>query len=367
MDVALVLTRDCNLGCGYCYAGDKVKARMPADVADRALDMALDAAHVRGESLGIQLFGGEPLLEWDAVVRVATTARARASERGTRLALQLTTNGTLLDAERVNALGALGVHVALSLDGTERAQNASRPTRGGGPSYAAASAALDHLLAYGRPFDVITVVSPDTIADLAIGVRALLDRGVDRLTLNPSWSSPWADAELAILDAQFVEIAALVVAWFRRGRAITVQPFDSAIVARATGAPLGLEARGSLGAGCGAGASALAVAPSGRIYGCARAVGADDPTASIGDLATGLDADRVAARTSSCAGSCACANVEETGDARERGRVQRFVGDVVDRLAGRIGSALALEPVGRDTFQRTFTRRSASNISSEVP
>lgn len=365
MDVALVLTRDCNLGCGYCYAGDKVKARMPDDVAERALDLALDAAHARGEPLEIQLFGGEPLLEWNAVVRVATRARERAAERGIRIALQLTTNGTLLDADRVRALAALGVHVALSLDGTERAQNASRPTRGGGPSYAAASAALDHLLASGRPFDVITVVSPETVGDLAPGVRALLDRGVDRLTLNPSWSSPWTDAELAVLEAQLVEIAALVVAWFRRGRAVAVQPFDSAIVARATGGP-----RGSLGAGCGAGVSSFAIAPSGRIHGCARAVGEDDPARAIGHLDGGLDADRVAARTSPCAGSCACANLEETGDARERGRVQRFVVDVVDRLAGRIADALAIEPVGHATFQRTFSPRpassSASNIS-EVP
>ncbi|HTJ80839.1 MAG TPA: radical SAM protein, partial [Polyangiaceae bacterium] len=77
MDVGLVLTRACNLACGYCFAGEKKRARMPLDVGEKAIEFALASASSRGEPLEIELFGGEPLLEWDLLVALATLARER--------------------------------------------------------------------------------------------------------------------------------------------------------------------------------------------------------------------------------------------------------------------------------------------------
>jgi uncharacterized protein len=48
VDVTLVLTHDCNLGCGYCYAGRKFKKAMPLETAFAAIRLAL-AETARGE------------------------------------------------------------------------------------------------------------------------------------------------------------------------------------------------------------------------------------------------------------------------------------------------------------------------------
>ncbi|MBK6514130.1 MAG: radical SAM protein [Polyangiaceae bacterium] len=343
MDVALVLTRACNLSCGYCFAGDKVKARMTPEVASAAIDLALDRADAAGERLELSFFGGEPLLEWDLLIELAAEARARADTRGMKIALQVTTNGTLLDAGRVSTLADLGVHVALSHDGTAWAHDTNRRTRGDRGTHAEVEAALDLLLACGRPFDVITVVDPATLGDLASGVRALLDRGVERLTLNPSWAAAWSPERLEALRGAYEQIAAYVIGWFRRGRTVSVQPLDSALV---------LAARGERRSPhlCTAGVKRLAIAPSGRIYGCGRSVREDDGTLSIGSLEAGLDA----ARPAICPEGCACASFEETGDAATPGPVQRLHDALVAELAPRIIRALESEAVGRATFERTF-------------
>jgi uncharacterized protein len=337
--VGLVLTHACNLACGYCYTGEKKRVRMAPEVASRAVQRALDEAG--GEPLVIQFFGGEPLLEYDLVVRIATEARGRDAD----VAFQVTTNGTLLDRERVAELGELGVHIALSLDGTAEAHDRGRPLAGGGPSHHLARRALDCLLASGRPFDVISVLDPATIDLAADGVRELLDRGVERLTLNPNWSAAWSPDALERWRAAYERIGAIVVAWFRRGRAVAVQPFDSALVTLARGEAAAAHA-------CRAGVGAFAVGPSGRLYACTRAVGTDSGERAIGDLAAGLDGERVARfGAPACPGACSCASFEETGTSA-MGPVQAWHAATVADVAARM--ARALERDGADIHRRVF-------------
>jgi len=339
MDVALVLTHACNLACSYCYTGEKKRVRMPLELAERALDFAFVQASTQASSaLTIEFFGGEPLLEWELVCNLAAQARARAHAEHRPLALQLTTNGTLLDAERLAVLQELRVQLALSLDGSAESQDRGRPLAGGGASSPAVFRALSLLLEAEQPFDVISVVTPENVAELSLGVRDLLDRGVSRLTLNPHFGGDWTAEKRALAEQQYEGVAALLLAWFRRGRAVVVQPFDSAILTLASGAV----------ASCAAGERSFAVAPSGRIYGCARSVGEDTGARAIGDLERGVRS--CSQRTAACA--CACA--EETGDAEVVGPVQAWHSALVAGLAARIVRALRLDAEGEAFYGATF-------------
>ena len=86
MDVSLLLTHDCNLGCTYCYEGEKFRKQMSVEVRERALDLAFadDATRVQ-----VSFFGGEPLLEWAELVAATAAARARALASGKQLVLRL--------------------------------------------------------------------------------------------------------------------------------------------------------------------------------------------------------------------------------------------------------------------------------------
>ncbi len=332
LDVALVLTHACNLACTYCYTGEKKRVRMPAEVARRGLAVALSTAAAAGARLQLTFFGGEPLLEHELLLSIAGEARERSESEGVPLLLQVTTNGTLLTAALVEQLAALRVHVAISLDGGPAQHDALRPMAGGGASWAAAHRGLALLLAQRErsPFDVIAVVDPRTVEALGEGVRTLLDEGVDALTLNLNFGAPWSDTALAQLESQLELVAALQLAWLRRGRWVRIQPLESALRSIAA---VGRVAPPS----CSAGVRRLAIAPSGRIYGCARAVGEDTGARALGHLDQGLPAPRALGP------GCACASAEESGDPTVAGPAQLRHDHIVARVAERLATRLAAE------------------------
>ncbi len=361
MEVALVVTHACNLACSYCYTGEKKRVRMERDVADRALDFAFRRSG--DEHLQIGFFGGEPMLEHDEVVRLGRAAVARAASEGRSLQLQMTTNGTLLSQQRLDELLDLRVHLALSVDGTATQHDAARSTKAGASSYAATFDALRRLVASGTPFDVISVVTPDNVASLSEGVRHLLDKGVTSLTLNIDYSAQWSSAAVSELERQYEYVAAITLAWWRRQqqggnhntarRSLRLEPLVSAMYARQAGklpAP----------AGCRSGVQRLAIAPSGRLYGCARSVAEDDGRAALGTIDSWLQSTppnhqrqqrstsrpQGDARCNSCSANercgrhCACACSEETGDPTTPGPVLCAHQHLLERLASKLHATL---------------------------
>lgn len=355
MQLTLVLTHACNLRCTYCYTGEKKSVHMTPATAARALDLAFATAKA---PIQVSFFGGEPLLAWDVLSATAKLARARSAASGVPVVLQVTTNGTLLTRARADRLRALGVYVTLSIDGVRPAQDATRPGADGRSSHDATRRALALLLAAKEPFSTILVIDPATVRHLAAGVRELLDLGVDHVVLNPHWAGGWSDADLAVWEGAYEQIAALRLAWGRRGRVVTIAPLDTAIAA-------GIKGWRDEGDRCSPGVRSVAVAPSGRLYGCGRLVGEDDGRHAIGDLATGLA--RSAPRSApgapgapgdcgapdardACSGcdalrrcdrQCACACAEETGDPTIPGPVLCWHQHLVERLAGRLRAAEA--------------------------
>lgn len=344
-----MLTHDCNLGCSYCYTGRKFRREMTDDVAARALDLALGSAPP-GARVELSYFGGEPLLAWDLLARTAAKARALAEARGVRLEQSVTTNGTLLDAARVERLAALGVYVGLSIDGVREAHERNRPTMGDRSSWAETLRGLELLVAAGRPFETVSVVTPASAPLFGASVAELFARGVPRVGVNPCFEADWTEADLAAWEAGLLEVVGCVAGHLRSGREVSFPPFDEKIRAWLAG---GLPA----GAGCSLGERFVAVSPEGHLYPCERLVGEDDdPTRRIGHVETGLaraavtaircempdhhatndDCGTCAARDL-CGARCACANQAETGSLGRAGGVQCWW----ERTTAALGEALA--------------------------
>jgi uncharacterized protein len=350
MDVTLVLTHDCNLACGYCYMGGHFRRVMPWDVAARSLDLAFrDDAR----DLQVSFFGGEPLLEWDLLVRAAEAARARAAAESKNLRMVVTTNGTLLSPERTRRLADLDVYVALSIDGDREAHDATRPRAGGGSSFDDVVRGLDALVAVGVPFETISVVAPPNVARLGRSVRFLFDRGAPRVSLNPCYEAAWSSEDLALWEKGLEESAAVMMAWMRAGRLVSISVFDNKILA---------ALKGGLGAGdkCPLGEESVAVSPEGHLYGCERLVAEDeDPRFRIGHLDTGVRRASVAEQKGACGPSnaecspcgerdrcgafCACANLAETGTIGAAGGVQCWHERATARIADRMAEVLFAE------------------------
>lgn len=345
MHLTLVLTHDCNLACTYCYTGEKYRLAMDWDIAQRAVDFAFTG---QGD-VEIGFFGGEPLMAFDMLLRVCEYAQGRSRTEGRRVRFALTTNGTLLTAERAHTLAALGVEVTLSLDGVREAHEATRPRRTGRSSFDATLRAAQRILEAGMPLEVIAVVATGNVRYLGQSVRFLADLGARQITLNPCFEEAWSDEQLALWEQGLIDAAAVYAERMRAGRPLAMPTFDNKLLAAAKG---GLAACD----GCSAGERELAVAPSGNLYGCARMVGEDrDDALVIGHLDTGVVPALVRARLPRgqndpacdacaerwrCGAYCACANRAETGRTDTPGGTQCWYEQATARVADAVGAAL---------------------------
>ncbi|MBK6426648.1 MAG: radical SAM protein [Blastocatellia bacterium] len=322
MRLTLNLTHACNLGCDYCFAGTARRQEMPSATGRTAIDWAVRRARESGnDTLVVSMMGGEPLLAFDLFDEFATYARRTGESEGLDIQLQTTTNATLLDGHRLERLAELGAHVAISVDGVPDVHDRTRRTHDGHGTGDAAWAALDRALARLASVSVVAVVSPPNVDELAGTVRALAARGVRRIMLNPDWSAVWTPSQLETWRAAYDGVAAEYVAAYRRLAPFELNLFDDAINLRIRGAADAVR-------GCGFDGADVAVAPSGSVYGCGRAVGEDrDASASLGAMWDGFEvpsahrspaipnACQECALRPRCASRCACANRESSGDA----------------------------------------------------
>ena len=130
-NVCLNVTDACNLECKYCFV-EQHPHFMSYDVALKAVHFLLENWEKkknftgRNEKINLTYFGGEPTLMWDEII-VPLTKYIR--ENNYPIGLNMTTNGTLLDRERINFLKEYKVPILLSIDGAPDTQNFNRPCR----------------------------------------------------------------------------------------------------------------------------------------------------------------------------------------------------------------------------------------------
>ncbi len=106
----MVVTRRCNLGCGYCTEYDRHSEPVPARVLCDRID------HVaRLGAYGLELTGGEPLLHPE-LIDILEHGRSKGQFK----MLGLISNGYLLTEEKVEALNRAGLtDLQISVDGVE--------------------------------------------------------------------------------------------------------------------------------------------------------------------------------------------------------------------------------------------------------
>ncbi|MCB1036962.1 MAG: radical SAM protein, partial [Acidobacteria bacterium] len=133
MNLTVLPTVGCNLGCIYCYETPSPGVMSP-EVADRLTSFV--EAHVPPlESLRVVWYGGEPLIGAKALERVSRKLIDLCDEHGIDYHAAIVTNGTLLSEKIVDLLLRCRVgHAQITLDGPAEVHDSRRPFRrtGGG-------------------------------------------------------------------------------------------------------------------------------------------------------------------------------------------------------------------------------------------
>ena len=284
MNLALVLNHRCNLRCRYCYTGRKFDRAMPLEVARKAVDFGL--AHSTTGHLTLSFFGGEPLLEIEAMEAVVAYTETRARETAHTLAFSISTNGTLLDERRLTLLRDHAFHVQISIDGAAPAQDLTRPYQDGRPSHGDVASSLKRLVEENLLEQIVAVIDPATTGWLQGSYRHLASFGAREIYFSPNYLGDWNDEACVRFEVALRELGDAYLETFRQGQLLRLDPLYGKIVSHL------IQGKTSPRR-CGFGAEEMAVAPSGNIYPCDRMVREDDNLAMrIGDVEHGLEQAR---------------------------------------------------------------------------
>ncbi len=188
----LSLTARCNFACPYCLPD----SQEPPGLLSLGQRLAVVGAAVRLGLHSLRLTGGEPLLNPQLEALIAAVQPLRAEGLAD---IALTTNGSLLTAERARALRSVGLdRITISLDGTTAASVARMAGLPPGPR---AEAALRNVLeALGH-----SVAAGFDPADGALKLNAVVQRGRNEDQILPlaRLARQWG-IELRLIEAMDV-------------------------------------------------------------------------------------------------------------------------------------------------------------------
>ncbi len=285
--MVLEVAQDCNLACSYCYAqggsyGRAVRLLEP-ETARQAVRKLVDDSGDK-ETVTLVIFGGEPLLNMAAVTAAVEEAHNLSREKGKRVFVSLTTNGTLLNPDIIEFLHQKRIAVAVSLDGPADLHDANRPDLNGYGSYTTITGNLTGLLQGATAAVAARVtLTPEQWPRIEEVFFHLLELGFHEVGIAPVSPVrrellPNAEQEEALLQG----FSALSRIFLKAAQANRLLPFTNLI---------DLLARLHLGqtksVSCGAGYGYLAVDTEGGFYVCHRLVG--DESFRVGTLDEGAD------------------------------------------------------------------------------
>jgi len=269
--MCLHIAHDCNLRCEYCFAdtGEYRGKRelMSLEIGKKAIDFLIKNSENR-RNLEVDFFGGEPLMNFEVVKQIVLYAREQEKKYNKNFRFTLTTNGLLLDDDKISFINEHMSNVVLSLDGRKEVNDRVRKRVDGSGCYESIMPKFKKI-AELRNQDKYYVRGTFTRYNLDFyeDVIHLADEGFKQISIEPVAAQPTCD--YSITENQLPEIFESYekLAQHMLNRKDKFNFFHFMIDLK-QGPCVIKRIRG-----CGAGNEYVAISPSGDIYPCHQFVG----------------------------------------------------------------------------------------------
>lgn len=261
--LVIMLAGGCNMGCTYCFEKDVPIYQKPNLMTKERADGVLQwfFKHQQGDTAHIQLYGGEPLLNWPILTHVVESVERWAEENRKKLTKYLITNGTLLNPERIRYLKDHDITTQVSVDGDAQTHDRFRIMKSGAATMSRIKPNIDELARQKVNYNLRAVLTrqnkdPDNVLS---GLRSLGAEAVsfEVVATDNAFAqftdSDWGEFNLkykSLMDAKFAD-------WDH-----VPDEVRSMILKICNGQHVFY--------GCGAGVSEVTIAPDGSIYECQR-------------------------------------------------------------------------------------------------
>jgi uncharacterized protein len=276
----LGLTNDCNLACKYCFVKQKPDY-MTYEIAEQAIEWMKENYQARNKTdkLDIVFFGGEPLLQYDEViVPIVNKYKDIAS-------FSITTNGVLLDEDKVDFFYKNNISVLLSFDGVKKVQNNQRVGKNI-DSFQTVLNNIPYLLLRLPNTTMRATLTKESLPYLYDSVLMAEELGFRTIAFVPNAYETWGVEEEIIYEQQLTKIGLHIYkSFFNNTRAIQVKPLIDSFKKISSSLKHGLYFNNHLFR-CGLGTTSCAITPDGSIIPCQEKI--SNPTTILGDVWNGI-------------------------------------------------------------------------------
>lgn len=296
--LCLNIAHDCNLGCEYCFAskGDysTKKSLMTEEVAYKALDYLAANSGTR-KSIEVDFFGGEPLLNFDVVKKAVAYGREMEKQWNKEFHFTITTNGTMLDDEKISFINENMGNVVISLDGRPEIHDNMRPSRGGQGTYHKVVEQSRRLVdrRKGQQYYIRGTFTSQNL-DFSQDVFHIANLGFKEVSVEPVVGSGEAlhltNEHIPAILEEYEKLAGQYLEYMEQGNELNfyhfnINIYDGPCIHRRVVA-------------CGAGYEYLAVSPEGDLYPCHQFVG--HPEFKMGDVYRGIENQKLGLQFKNC-------------------------------------------------------------------
>ena len=294
----LILSERCNLACKYCFVKQNAQ-EMTYQIALDAVKFLIQNAEASNQEPSINFFGGEPLLKYKEII-VPITNYIR-QEYKKPFSIGMTTNGVLLDKEKIDFIKANQIGVLFSIDGDKATQDFNRPFHDGRGSFDVIEPVIKSILEIDQNATFRATIDHRTAQHTYENMRFADAKGYNNMFFIPNVFAKWSQEQIQILREQIHLFGDWFIEEARKGRFIQFNPFTEKLyeISRINEAHTKKQHRLSNqmpGEGkCGLGATRFAsIGTDGTVYGCQEMTSNSnqDDTFVIGNIYTGIDNEK---------------------------------------------------------------------------
>ena len=295
-NICLNVTDACNLACRYCFV-EQHPHYMTLNTAKQAVYFILNNLEKKNkkfnknEKAQITFFGGEPTLMWDEIIVPLTNW---IKENNYPILLGMTTNGTLLNKERIIFLKDNNFDLLLSIDGNEKTQNYNRPCKINENSFDKVIKNIPILLEHFPYITFRGTIYHDTVQETFNNYMFAVEQGFKNIFLMPDARHPWTNDEIALLNQELDKIFIYMNMCFDN----EIEPIHFSTIHKMFNSLIDFsydEKNINISRGifrCGLGTSSGSIGYDGSIYGCQEQPSKDiNNIFYIGHISNGITSD----------------------------------------------------------------------------
>lgn len=295
--LCLNVTDACNLACRYCFV-EQHPHYMTLDIAKEAIKWIINNKKIRNQKYGykvkknsVTFFGGEPTLMWDTIIvpLILWTEQEYPNE----VNFSITTNGTLLNKERIEFLYKHDIKPLLSIDGNKITQDYNRPCHNNNSSFDLVSQNFQLILKYFPKTTFRSTIIPETADQLFNNYIFALTTGFQNYYMMPNERQEWTQENKEKLEIEIKKIYSFLTCCFEKN---FIPKMDCSVIDHAFEKVIGVEKNKINNRDyrlvkkpvmrCGLGTTSVSVGYDGSIYGCQEQPSKENNIFYLGNILT---------------------------------------------------------------------------------